>query len=72
MLISGSVFIAHEEDKMRRSDSYLGAAVFVAIALAMPLAALEPIAAPSVKAQSPKVVAGACGSKLATVCDRAA
>lgn len=57
---------------MRKSDLYVGAATFVAIALAMPLAALEPIAAPAAKAQSLKVVAGACGSKLATVCDRAA
>jgi hypothetical protein len=66
------VFIAQREDVMRKSDLYVGAATFVAIALAMPLAALEPIAAPAAKAQSLKVVAGACGSKLATVCDRAA
>jgi hypothetical protein len=65
------VFIAHEEDKMRRSDSYLGAAVFVAIALAMPLAALEPVAATAGKADAAKL-AGACGSKLAAVCDRGA
>lgn len=56
---------------MRRSDSYLGAAVFVAIALAMPLAALEPIGATAGKADAAKLAA-ACGSKLAAVCDRGA
>jgi hypothetical protein len=52
---------------MRRSNTYLGAATFVAIALAMPLAALEPVAGPSGKA-----AAAACGAKLAALCDRAA
>ena len=56
---------------MRKSDSYMGAAVFVAIALAMPLAALEPIAGTPAKADVAKL-AGACGSKLAAVCDRGA
>ena len=60
-----------QEDKMRRSDSYVGAAVFVAIALAMPLAALEPIAATAGKTDVGKV-AGACGAKLAVLCDRSA
>jgi hypothetical protein len=56
---------------MRRYDSYAGAAVFVAIALAMPLAALEPIAFAPAKADAVKL-AGACGSKLAALCDRGA
>jgi hypothetical protein len=57
---------------MRRSDAYVGAATFAALALAMPLAALEPVATTVVKADSLKLAAGACGSKLAAVCDRAA
>ncbi|HMC92544.1 MAG TPA: hypothetical protein VKI45_08800 [Allosphingosinicella sp.] len=52
---------------MRRSSTYFGAAAFVAIALAMPLAALEPVAG---YAQGAKGETAACGSKLATLCDR--
>jgi hypothetical protein len=54
---------------MRRSNTYFGAAAFVAIALAMPLAALEPVAGYS---QGGKASAAACGSKLATLCDGSA
>lgn len=53
---------------MRRSDMYVGAAVFVAIALAMPLAALEPVASGG----KPGLSGAACGAKLAPLCDRAA
>jgi len=51
---------------MRRSSTYFGAAAFVAIALAMPLAALEPVAGYG------KAATAACGSKLVTLCDRSA
>jgi hypothetical protein len=54
---------------MRRSNTYFGAAAFVAIALAMPLAALEPVAGYS---PDGKAATAACGSKLATLCDRSA
>jgi hypothetical protein len=47
---------------------YVGAATFVAIALAMPLAALEPVGGDS----RPGVAAAACGAKLAPLCDRRA
>jgi hypothetical protein len=51
---------------MRRSSCYLGAAAFVALALAMPLAALEPVAG-----GRDAVQAGAYGAKLATICESA-
>lgn len=51
---------------MRRSNTYLGAAAFVAIALAMPLAALEPVADHS---ESGKAAGAACGSELSALCD---
>ncbi|MBV9929951.1 MAG: hypothetical protein JO013_03285 [Alphaproteobacteria bacterium] len=57
---------------MRKSDTFVGAALFVAIALAMPLAALEPVAADAGKGDLVRLAAGACGSKLAAVCDRGA
>jgi hypothetical protein len=56
---------------MRRSDLYVGSAVFIAIALAMPLAALEPIAAIGQANEKPLSVA-ACGAKLSALCGRAA
>ena len=56
---------------MRKSDLYVGALTFVAIALAMPLAALEPVTG-SAQVQAAKLDAGACGAKLAPLCDRAA
>lgn len=51
---------------MRRSNTYFGAAAFVAIALAMPLAALEPVASHS---EGGKAGGAACGSKLSALCD---
>lgn len=57
---------------MRKFETYAGAAAFVALALAMPLAALEPVATAAAKADAARLAAGACGSKLAVVCDRAA
>jgi hypothetical protein len=51
---------------MRRSSTYFGAAAFVAVALAMPLAALEPVAGYG------KAATAACGSKLASLCDPSA
>jgi hypothetical protein len=71
MLVPEACSIALREDNMRRSDLYVGAATFVAIALAMPLAALEPIATTPAKAEAAKI-AGACDAKLAALCDRAA
>jgi hypothetical protein len=51
---------------MRKSNTYFGAAAFVAIALAMPLAALEPVAGHS---ESGKAAGAPCGSKLSVLCD---
>jgi hypothetical protein len=72
MLVPQTCQFAHREDNMRRSDLYVGALTFVAIALAMPLAALEPITLAPTRAETPRTVADGCGSKLATLCDRAA
>lgn len=57
---------------MRKSDLYVGAAVFVAIALAMPLAALEPIGDTAKAGAAKPLVAAACGAKLSALCGRAA
>jgi hypothetical protein len=66
------VLIAQREVNMRKFEAFMGAAVFVAIALAMPLAALEPVAVASGKGAAVHLAAGACASKLASTCDRGA